>query len=389
MIKITILGLFLVANLHAISYEELLEDAIKNNLQLQINNSQEEQLALHGKIATRYENPNLELGLSNFSERRIFRDNEFGASVEMSQVLLLPSVKVDRRKLTQKKINVAIQNNRLEKSEFIYAFNMKYLNYKEEYAKEALLNEELEILQNIVNIKEQRFSKGSIPKSEFLEAKIDKTVVKSHLNELLVSINKKKNALFLFANMTKTSDLETYHTFVKSYEVTSNPLLELTQKKKELAESELALASHNIEEVEFFTEMENEPDEDVLKIGISIPLPIFNKKSEEKQLAKIAIKNEELRLTSQQQALELQVAQLENEINKEEDLRVSYEELVLEKRALLSVYAKGYALAKVNLLEINEMKKDILKTKGKILESKFEIEKNIIKLNYLKGAIDD
>ena len=387
--KTTILGLFLVANLHAISYEELLEHAIQNNTSFQINESKEEQIALQGQIDTRHENPNLELGFSNFSKRQFFRQNEFGASIELSQSLLLPSVKADMKILTQKKIALSSQQSRLEKSEFVYNFNMKYLDFKQEHSKEDLLQNKLEILESIVEIKQQRFSKGSIPKSEFLESKIDKALVNSSLSELKVSIAKKKNALFLFSNMQEHSDLERYHTFVRANSTGTHPLLLLTQKKKEVAQSKLNLASHTIEHIELFTEIENEPDEDIFKIGISVPLPLFNKKNEEKQLAKIAMRNEELRLSSQERALELQVAQLENEMNKQEVLTHGYEALLLEKRALLSVYEEGYRLAKVNLLKINKTKIEMLETKKKMLETKFVTERNIIKINYLKGAYNE
>jgi cobalt-zinc-cadmium efflux system outer membrane protein len=163
----------------------------------------------------------------------------------------------------------------------------------------------------------------------------------------------------------------------------------LTEKKEAAARAELAVASHTMQSIELFSEIEAEPDQDIFRIGISIPLPIFNKNSQEKQLAKIAINNQKLALVSGKRALDLELAQLQNEITEQETLKVNYEALVEEENRLLRMYQQGYRLAKVNLLKLSNIKKELLRTKENLLATRFSIEKNIIKINYLKGAYNE
>ena len=387
--KKTAIVLFIVANIHAISYEELLERAIQNNTQLQITKNQEEKVLLQGQIETRLENPSLELEVSDFSAKRVLKDNQFGSRVGVSQSLLLPSVKSDKKTLTQKRVELNRQNFQLEKSEFIYEFDLKYLAYKEAKAKELLQQEALEISEEILNIVTERFSAGSIAKSELLQAQIEKMKAQKKLRILELERLKKRNSLLLFANLDDNLQVDANHEFMQKSSMAIHPLLKVTEKKKALARAKLAVASHNIENIELFSEIEAEPDQDVFRVGFSIPLPIFNQKSQEKQLAKIEINNQQMALNFQKKALVLEVAQLENEIAMQEELQENQERVIQEQTQLLTMYQKGYAVAKVNLLKLNRLKRELLSSKTEGLEARFAIEQNKIKINYLKGAYND
>ena len=106
-------------------------------------------------------------------------------------------------------------------------------------------------------------------------------------------------------------------------------------------------------------------------------------------MAKIAINNQKLALNSGRKALSLELSQLQKEIVAKEVLKVNYEALILEEEALLKMYQQGYAIAKVNLLKLNSLKKELLTNKEHLLETSLNIEKNIIKINYLQGAYNE
>ena len=387
--KKTVIMLFMVANLYAISYEELLELAIQNNTQLQITQSQEEKVNIQGQIETRLENPSLELEVSDFSAKRVLRGNQFGSRVGVSQSLLLPSVKEDKKALTQKRVELNRQNFQLEKSEFVYEFDLKYLAYKEAKAKELLQQEAINISQEILDVVTERFNAGSIAKSELIQAQIEKMKSEKELKTLELERLKKRNSLLLFANLDATFQIDDNHLFMQKNSTAMHPLLKLTQKKEELARAKLAVASHNIEKIELFSEIEAEPDQDVFRVGFSIPLPIFNQKSQEKQLAKIEMNNQQMALNFQKKALGLEIEQLQNEIAMQGELEQSQQVIIQEQNQLLSMYQQGYAIAKVNLLRLNTVKRELLSSKNKRLEAKFAIEKNNIKINYLQGAYND
>ena len=388
--KKTVIILFIILNLHAQTYEEILELAIQNNAQLQIAQSQEEKAILQGQIDIRLENPNLEFEVANFSAKRILRENQVGSRVGISQSLLLPSVKKDRQSLSQRQIEVNKQSFQVEKSDFIYAFNLRYLAYKEALKKENLQQEALEISQKIVSIAKGRFNAGAIAKNELLQAQIDLSKVSNKIKFLEVQTLQAKNALLLLANLNQDFNVDASHTFFqKNNNDNLHPLIKLTQKKEALARAELSLASHKIDSIELFSEIEAEPDQDIFRVGVSIPLPIFNQKSQEKQLAKIDINNQQLALAFQKKALKVEIPQLQNEIAIQEALQQKYQELIQEQNELLTIYQKGYAIAKVNLLRLNTLKEELLATKSQLLSSTFFIEKNNIKINYLQGAYNE
>jgi len=380
------MGLFIVVNLHALTYEELLEQALKNNTQLQIVKSQAQKVELQGQITTRRENPNLEFEVADFSVKKPLHQKRIGTRGGVTQSLLLPWVKSDKEQLTHAKVELEEENYRLEKSLFVYEFNLKYLAYKEAKEREVLAQEALLISQRVLDIANERFEHGSIARHEVIQSQIEKSKALSTLKRLRLNRLEAKNRLLLFSNITEEISLEGRHLFVEKKSVSNHPLLNITEKKEAIARASMRVASHNIERVELFSEIEAEPDQDIFRVGVSIPLPIFNKKSQEKQLAKLELQNQSLTLDAQKRAIDVELPQLKNEIRIQKELRLHDEDLLNEQQGLLEMYQEGYAIAKINLLKLNTVKKELLKTQERIVESSSLIEKNRIKINYLQGA---
>lgn len=383
------MGLSIVVNLHALTYEELLEQALKNNSQLQLAKNQAQKVELQGQINTRIENPNLEIEVADFSTKRLLRQNHVGARVGVSQSLLLPWVESDKKQLTLANVALEEENYKLQRSLFIYKFNLKYLAYKEAKKQEALAKEALAISEDVLAIAQERFAQGSIAKHELMQAQIEKSQALSRLKTLTLNTLQAKNRLLLFSNVAEAMSLEAQHRFVEKRSDATHPLLNITEKKEAIARASMRVASHTIERVELFSEIEAEPDQDIFRVGISVPLPIFNTKSQEKQLAKLELQNQSLTLDAQKRAIALELSQLKKEILTQEALRAKDETLLMEQQALLAMYQEGYAIAKVNLLKLNSLKKSLLNTQERIVETSSLIEKNSIKINYLQGAYNE
>ena len=387
--KKTIIGLSLVAMLHAQTYEELLEQAISNNLNLQLMQNRTEVIKIEGKIDTRFQNPNVELEIADFSAKRLLRKNEIGARTGISQELLLPWVKRDKKILSKSKVNVAYERYNLEKLAFIYEFNSLYIEYKKAIQKETLAQEGIVISTNILTIAQARFNAGGSPRSELLQAQIEEQNAQSLQKRLGLERVKAKNRLLLFANLDSSSTVEGEHLFVPSQESNVHPLLNIAQQEQDVAKLELHVASHSIETIELFSEIEAEPDQDVFRVGLSIALPLFNNKSEEKQLAKLKLNSQKLAFSIQERALQLEIEQLQNEVLLEEEMKSSYAMLLTEQEKLLDIYEQGYRVAKVNLLKLNSLKKELLLNREQILERGVAIEQKNIKISYLQGAYSE
>jgi cobalt-zinc-cadmium efflux system outer membrane protein len=201
-----------------------------------------------------------------------------------------------------------------------------------------------------------------------------------------LEIEQSLNRLFKLANVERAETLDGEHTFFQNSNETLHPLLKVVEEQQKVSQAQLDLASHTIENISLFSEMEREPEQSIFRVGVSIPLPIFNKKSEEKQLAKIALANQKIFLNAQKKSLSLEMEQLLRERALLEKVKAKYEGLILEQRELLSMYQQGYAIAKVNLLKLSDTKQRLIQSKEKIVEARLQIERNSVKMNYLRGA---
>jgi len=385
----TIIGLFLVAHLHAQSYEELLDQAINNNVNLQLIQNQQTKITINGEIARRYANPNLELEVADFSSRFVTKSNSFGARVGISQSIPLPHIQQDREAITQTQITVAQKQYEVEKSTFIYNFNIRYLAYKKAKELKELQQKAIALSREVLGTVNQRYQEGAVAKSDHLEAQLDYKKMQSRNKDLLFDVIKAKNELLIFSTINNQEDIDGEHLFLLSKMGMLHPTVALSEAQNQVSQAKIELLGHSIDSVEVFSELEREPDQSVFRVGVSIALPTFNLNNEEKQLEKINIANQKLLSRNQENILTIQIEQLKAENQELEQLKEGYQSLIESQEKLFEMYQKSYAIAKVNLLKLQQIKEKRIQNQKKILENSFAIEQNIIKINYLQGAYSE
>ena len=383
------IGLLIIVNLHAQRYEALLADAIENSTALKILQNKEEEISLQGQIDTRLENPNLELEVADFSPNFLTQSNEVGLRVGISQSVLLPHIQREKQRITHQSINVAKKQYEVEKSMFVYNFNFYYLRYKEARKKLELQDQSMRLSAEILNVVEKRYQEGAVAKSDYLEAQLAHKKAENSRQSLEVLAKQLKDELLLFGNLSQQTTVDTEHVFFPASKALEHPLIGLSQAQKEVSSSKLKLLEHSVESVAFFSELEREPDQDIFRVGVSIDLPTFNIKAEEKQLEKIKIANETLKVESKKRRLSLNIEQLTQKNHQLEALTRSHESLTDSQKELFEMYQKSYRIAKVNLLKLQKVKEQIVINQEKILASNFAIEENNIKINYLQGVYSE
>ena len=387
--KNIVIGLFIVLNLHAQTYEELLNRAIEKSLQLKVVQSRQEEVSLQGQIDRRFKNPNLELEIADFSSKFLTQSNEFGVRVGVSQSILLPHIREDKKRIEVREFNVEKERYFVEKSKFIYRFNLKYLAYKDALKKLELYNRVVSISTNLLDAVRSRYQEGAVAKSEFLEMNLKHRDMLNEKEMLDFKLTESKNSLLSFALLSDVVEIDGSYQFRLLDIQKTHSLIKLNQAKERVSQEKLELLRHSLESIEVFSELEREPDQDVFRIGISIDLPTFNLKSEERQLEKIKIANQKLRIAEQEKLLTIQIAQLKYEVSKLKALNDEYRSSILEKKELFEIYKKSYELAKVNFLKLQKTLQNIVTTEEKILENSLSIEESIIKINYLQGGYSE
>jgi hypothetical protein len=209
------------------------------------------------------------------------------------------------------------------------------------------------------------------------------------VKHLAFEVEKSLNSLKMISNIKGKLSLSPEHRFILNKSTSIHPLIKLTKKQKSLSQVKLALASHTIESYEVFSEIESEPDEDIFRFGVSIALPIFNDKAEERQLLKLEQANHELTLRNQKKALSIELNTLKEENILLKEILKEYESLSYEQNRLLQMYHKGYRIAKTNLVTLEMSKKSFINNQEDMIKTHISIERNIIRMNYLRGGEDD
>jgi cobalt-zinc-cadmium efflux system outer membrane protein len=389
MYRLVFISLFSLPSFSTQSYQEILDKALQKNITLQIAQRKESIIALEGKIETRRKNPNLELEVSDFLEldrNRFGAINDFGLRAGVSQELLLPKVKKEIEHLTQAKMGVAKENYTLLKSEFIYQFTLKYLAYRNALKKESFLEEALHISNEILETVKIRYEHGAVPQSEFLQSRLDTRQLLNRIDELRLETSTKRDDFLLFANIQQNIDIDEGYVVHLKKSSWRDPFKKLKVQEERLSTATLKRLSHTIEMIELFSEIEKEPQEDIFRVGISVPLPLYNTKSQERALAKIARSTQIAKQESREYLVGIRLQQLKKKQKQIKETKEQYQRRLDEQEQLFEMYKQGYDFAKVNLFKLQESQKRMVEIQERLSLLEMRYEKNIVTINYLKGA---
>jgi cobalt-zinc-cadmium efflux system outer membrane protein len=389
MYRLVFISLFSLPSFSTQSYQEILDKALQKNITLQIAQRKESIIALEGKIETRRKNPNLELEVSDFLEldrNRFGAINDFGLRAGVSQELLLPKVKKEIEHLTQAKMGVAKENYTLLKSEFIYQFTLKYLAYRNALKKESFLEEALHISNEILETVKIRYEHGAVPQSEFLQSRLDTRQLLNRIDELRLETSTKRDDFLLFANIQQNIDIDEGYVVHLKKSSWRDPFQKLKVQEERLSTATLKRLSHTIEMIELFSEIEKEPQEDIFRVGISVPLPLYNTKSQERALAKITRSTQIAKQESREYLVGIRLQQLKRKQEQIKETKEQYQKRLDEQEQLFEMYKQGYDFAKVNLFKLQESQKRMVEIQESLSLLEMRYEKNIVTINYLKGA---
>ncbi len=373
--------------LFGIGFEEFKDKAVKNifvSKALSIKKS-----IIQNRIKTRSNNPKLDFQMNRFKSKNESYNLGYAISINMS--VLPKSFKDDSKKLSLLDINLTKSIYKKEKASFIASLEKLYTEYIYEKSKISLLKNEIKIADSLLNIVKDKFKRGNETKAEILKLALEKKRIE---NQLLMQQRVVKKAYFKLleyanvdADLDSSSFLYTFEDF-KNRELQNQELL-IYRIKRDYFLKEVEVNSHTIDNYELFSEFEKEPDQDVIKIGVSFPLPIFNKKKEERELSLINAKKVKYEEELLKKRLKITLRNLKEKVL---DLKKEYNsltELKRDQKKLLNLYEEGYKIDKSSLIELLLSKNNLLKIDGFILDTLFYLNLEIIKLKYLQGAYNE
>ncbi len=382
------LEIFAQVNLsQKINFNEFLDKALKNSSYLKSLNLNINQASQEGKILTRYKNPSLDLEYAQFTDAQ-GRDDS-GYRVAVSQEINLWNVSNDKEEVSASKKEKAQAEYLLVYAQLRKDISVSFAKYSQEKALYILAKQELLIAQRIYAIAKERYKLGTISRGENLQAKVDFELANISLEVNQLSYREKYFKLLETAGYFYEIKLNHQHTFSLTSDLDSNPNIALLEKNQELDIRMAKLNAHKVEAIALVAEFENEPEDDILRLGVSLPLAIFNTKDEELEIAKIKAQKNSFLIKRHSNKIAFEVLHLKQKRELLIELKHKSEATLVTQNELLLMFEDAYKIASINLLELQNIKNKLIGSKKYFIQNKFALDINAINLNYILGGYNE
>jgi len=389
MFKNILLSTLVCASLNAQSFEIFLQNAIQNSPYLKANSLNVKQAKELSTLTTRYKNPTLALEVSNFSPD--IGDNDIGYRAALSQPIRLWGVGANQESLANAQIEETQSLLTLSRAHFIAKLSSLYINYKSSVCAVNLAKEELLISKKIAFISKTRYEAGTIARVKFIQAKVDTARVATALTHREAEKVSAYYSLLGFAGLYEEEEIETSYRFILSETNNLENSAQIAYMKKQglRAEAEAELNANKLEWINLYGEFEQEPDQSIARVGVAIPLAIFNTKSQERRVAQLEAKKVSLITENISNAKKMKLRELAKSLSILKSLHESSQKLLSSQEELLKIYEEAYKVANIDLIELQMIKNQMILTKEKIIKIKQKQEQKIVEHNLLTGEYND
>lgn len=389
MFKYISTSLLLCTFLSAESFDIFLQKALQSSAYLDALSSEIKEGKIEGEISQKYENPTF--GITHSSFKPTNSKSESGYILNLSQPIRLWGVADDKKSLSGASLKTKSASFGQKKAEFIRDISLKYTLYSQQKRVFELAKEEIEIAKKIYEISTARFENGAISKGIKLQALLDYERSQNLSNFAYIE------SVSLYYELLSTSNLQEEIELDESYDFTiktvdkdkTNPWLELLSAQKDEALMEAKLNSHIVQSVDVFGEFESEPEQDIYRFGLSLPLAVFNDNKEEQRISTLRATKFENLSKSEKSITNIELKKLYKARDALLKLKNSCTKTLKIEVELLAMYEDGYKISNINLMELQEIKNKMLQSRRALIEIDTALNQNAINTNYIKGAYNE
>ena len=378
--------------LNAEDFRYLLNKAIESNSNLKSSEIEIDLVKEKGSILTRFNNPTIDLNYSNYKfKEQINKDNGYGVS--LTQKIVPWNVANDKTRLSETTIKNEVDKYNLDKQEFIKELSIKYTIYAKNKKFFNVIKESEDIANKVYDISNQQYKVGAISKAELLQSEIELMDIKKKKDELNLEIMNTYYDLIRFSCIDQEIhfNLESEYKFkiTKSINLEKNPFINSEESKKDMLLAEAKLDSNIIDSFDLIYSYSEEPDQIVNQVGISLPLPIFNIKSEEGKIAKLEAMKMNLLVNKEKQQALMEYEKLVKERVLLEDLKKKNETVLKLQLDALEISMEKLKMFKISIFDIQNSKIKLIQTMTDIINIETALNQNAISINYIQGEHND
>ena len=373
------------------SYMELKKHTLKHAKVLQSQALLVQQRQKENDITLRTPNPTLELEAGYYNPD--FEDSGYGYKIAASQQVRTSSYFDALQRKTDAQIQLSKAYMKEHKAKYIKLLEDTYTEYVYQSKMLTLLKEELTLSSKMTRIAKERYENGSESKVSYLQAKTQALSFKTQLHTTKQQIHTLYYKLLALAGISKNVSLRKRFIYAISnktkYRNSNNVKEKILLAKERLYANELRMHKDTLTHYEIVTGIEKEPDQSILRFGVSFPLPLQHNKQEERALSRLKL--QQLKLDRQQLSLDMK-SQKQIITSSISELSQQYHALKVlkkEQQKLTKLLTEGYRIAQRSLLELILAKNRLIQTKKSLLFTQKEINHQKIALRLLQGAYND
>ena len=378
-------------SLNAEDFKYLLNKALESNSNLKSSEIEVQLAKENGSILTRYDNPIIEFSYADYKSKEK-GNKEKGQGVSITQKIVPWNVANDKTDLSDAIIKNEVDKYNLDKQEFIKELSLRYTIYAKNKSFLEVIKESQKIATKIYDISNEKYKLGAISKADLLQSEIELIDIKKKENEINLEIMSSYYDLMKFAGIEDQSfNLDSDYKFkiTNNANLEKNPFIISEESKKKMLLAESELNSNLIDSFDLIYSYSEEPDQTVNQIGISLPLPIFNSKSEESRIAKLTAMKMDLSVNNQKQQLSMEYERLVKERKLLDDLKVENENVLKLQMESLKMLIEKLKISQISIIDIQNSKMKLIQTMTDLINVETVLNQNAISINYITGEYND
>jgi len=260
-----------------------------------------------------------------------------------------------------------------------------------------LLETQMDISKELVTAVEKKVMAGKLSTAELSRVKIQYYQEKSYLREIENSIQDIWRKLTTYWGETQqpftqvSGEISTLFDFPTNISFKNSYEYQRAAIQVEIENSHVDLEKSNrIPDVELLAGMKKiDSSEKTFQLGLSIPLPIFNRNTEHINEVKLQREKLNLYLSDVSIKIKTEISNIQRKLTKlETEIKVLRDEIIPEANSAYLVIYDGYLNGRYTYLDIVDAKKMWNQTKTQLLNTLTEHQIEIMKLNHISGNIN-
>ncbi|CAA6815903.1 MAG: Heavy metal RND efflux outer membrane protein, CzcC family [uncultured Sulfurovum sp.] len=342
-------------------------------------------------ILLRTQNPTLNLEAARYNPD--FTDSEYGYEISASQTIRTGNY-LEGLQDKANASNLLQQAYVLEgKAGYMKALEGLYTEYVYQSKLLSLLKQEYELSSEVTGIVEERYKSGSENKASYLQAKTDTLALKTLIYTTKQQMNSLHYELLAIAGFSKKKSLDKKFIYSVSSQTKSvskvSPQEKILVAKEKMLAGQMRMNESSFNSYELSTGIEQEPEQSIIRFGISIPLTVQHNKEEEKALARLKMQQLELDSAQLKIDLSLKKQMLKDSIKELSQQYHSLKTLKTEQEALSALLLEGYKIAQGSIFVMMNAKNKLIQTQKSLLQTQAVINNKKIELRFIQGQYND